>query len=115
MTTTIDGGEPPLTQRVRRMIELRGLEPVAHELGVGRLSLACYLARIPVQAATQAFIEGKLAALPDELAPATPPRCPRCESTSPSVRGLVKPSAAAPLRACAHSWHERGGASALPG
>lgn len=55
------------------MIDLRGLEPVARELGVGRQSLACYLARIAVQRGTRELIERKLTELV-ELDDAAEPR-----------------------------------------
>lgn len=58
-------GDPDLRHRLRRMIELRSLARVADELGVGRQSLACYLARLTVQPGTLALIEQKLAAVDD--------------------------------------------------
>lgn len=43
------------------MIDLRGLSRVSEDLEVSRESLARYLAEIPVQRATFALIESKLA------------------------------------------------------
>lgn len=116
MTTTVDGDEPPLKRRLRRMIDLRGLDPVATELGLGRQSLACYLAGIHVREATFALIEARLSKLDDEPEPRS---CPRCKSTAPSVRCVVKVGTV--QAACAHDWHElavrprEGGGGALPG
>jgi hypothetical protein len=115
-TSTVDGEEPPLKRRLRRMIDLRGLEPVARELGLGREALARYLAGIHVQAGTFKLIEDRLAKLDAEPEPRS---CPRCKSTSPSVRCVVKVGTV--QAACAHDWHElavrpreQGGSGALP-
>lgn len=56
-TTT---GEGPLARALRRIIELQGLTGASVELGIGRQSLACYLARLPLQRGTVALIERKI-------------------------------------------------------
>lgn len=108
--TTTSNEEPPLKRKARRLIELRGLEPAARELGIGRQSLACYLARIPLQRGTLELIERKLNELGDEPRPA---RCPTCTSNDPRMHPVVEGD----VDPCADPWHElgrSGGGDALP-